>query len=187
LKPAKLFLPSQPAWIQVRDGHLPQIKKAVAEYAKLNPGSNPAPLEVTVYSHADGFFVLTFSGPVPTYPFVNLVGWLDDPPGVRGVSGAKGWYGAPGSQERYALCPDQSNPWKDTLLGYSTAGRKIEVYQPEGWICQSTKPVALLPEPSISPVRLNALARVPCLINHDSSFGNPTFQITHPPDTDWHL
>jgi hypothetical protein len=171
--------------MQIDHGDLAQIRKAVLDYAELSHSQEGASFEMVISNHADGFIVLTFSRPIPPYVFVNLLGWLNAPPEIAGVSGARGWFQAPADNERFALYPDPSNPWGDTLLGYSAAGRKIEVYQPEAAICQTTKQVQFFDEPTIGTDTVKELARFELLFETDPSFGNPTFRITHPTDYKW--
>jgi hypothetical protein len=175
----------QSDWIQIERGDPIQIRKAVSDYSSLFQGREASSFEAVIGSHVDGFFVLSFPRPIPAYNFVNLIGWLNAPPDIAGVSGARGWFRAPGSGERFALYPDVSNPWGDTLLGYGATDRKIEVYQPEAWICETTKQIRRTAEPSLGPDQVKELARFELICDTDPSFGNPTFQITHPVDTDW--
>jgi len=183
--PAGTFVRSQPNWIRVSTGTAASIEKAVVAYSKA--ASRPPARNFTVVLSRDsqGFFVLTFPQPLPAHPFMNLVGWLDAPPSVAGVSGAQGWFTSPRTSVRYALQPDRTNPSGDTLVGFASDGRRVVVYQPEVGLCTVSRQVPATPEP-VLPNGLRELRRFNIAVSLEYLDGyNPGFVNTHPPDHKW--
>lgn len=178
---------SQSDWIRVLRGHPDDIRRAVSGFADLAGPDSPGMIHLELSRHNDGFYVVIFSTPPTPYTFTNLLGWLNAPPDIHGVSSAMGWFTAPASGERFALYPDPSNLWGDTLLGYSSQNRFIEVYQPEAAVCESSKQMRVRKEPVIESSRLSQLATIGLPLQRDSLALNPFFIVTHPKDHRWNV
>ena len=176
---------SAAGWIRVDNGTPELIKRAVVAHAESFRKVKPQRFRVSVAKHPSGFFVVTFPDGVRPYDLVNLIGWLDQPPDITGVSGATGWITSPATGVTYSLRPDAENSWGDTLIGTSSDGKAVQVYQPEVSMCEISRRVIPVPEPDLSQAQTDSLPTFTVTLDVDPSFGNPEFKMTHPKDTNW--
>jgi len=183
---SQAFVLSQEDWIRVQSGLPESVQSAITSYGEVLAGEDSQDFPVVLSRHRDGYLVLTFPEKLPAYPFVNLIGWLGAPPGIEGVSGTTGWFTSPATGIRYVLEPDNSNPLGDTLVGYSSTGESVEVYQPDIGLCLSAPKSRLEPEPRLGQLEEISRTKIRVPLEVRKSFGNPQFVITHPPNTQWH-
>jgi len=169
----------------VREGSPQSLAQAIVAYAELGRATVPQPCTVVIAHSISGFFALRFPEQVPAYSFVNLIGWLNSPPGIAEVSSAMGWYTSPATGIKYALYPDPANGWGDTLIGYNDQGRAVSVYLPDGSLCEISQHVKIYQEPILLPIELEEQGRVTVTFNADPSFGNFNFVVTHSKDHKW--
>lgn len=176
---------SAQGWICVHKGTPELARAAINAYADNFKKVTPREFRVNIVEHQAGFLVVTFPDGISPYDFVNLIGWLNQPPETKGVSGTAGWITSPASGLRYALQPESGNQWSDTLVGTSSDGKAVQVYQPGATMCEISRNVAVLPEPDISSLPAGSGITFSVTLDVDPSFGNPEFKITHPKDTNW--
>lgn len=174
-----------PDWINVRLGSPSEVQRAVESYSELSEHLECREVMAEITKIQDGTVGVTFSEHIPPYAFLNLMGWLNGPPDVEGVTSATGWYSSPSSGIRYAFWPDESNPQGDTLIGVSSEGERVSVYQPDLSFCRRSQPVDQPSEPTLEStkdsIRMKFLVPVEVMEN----FGNPALEFTHVPDTPW--
>ena len=176
---------SAQGWICVHKGTPELAQQAIKAYADNFNKVQPKDFQVNIAEHPAGFLAITFPDGVPPYDLINLIGWLNQPPEIKGVSGAAGWITSPTSGFRYALQPESGNEWGDTLAGTSSDGKSVQVYQPDATMCEISRSVTPLSEPDISAIPAGAGLTFSVTLDVDPSFGNPEFKITHPKDTNW--
>jgi hypothetical protein len=172
-------------WICVHNGTPELLQQAIEDYASNLKKLKPKEFRVRVARHPAGFLAVMFPDGVPPYDLVNLIGWLNQPPGMEAVSGAVGWITSPASSKRYSLQPDSGNEFGDTLIGMASDGETVQVYQPDAAMCEVSRRVILLPEPDTSMLSAGSGITFSVALDADASFGNPDFKTTHPKDTNW--
>ena len=173
------------AWICVHKGTPDLVRQAITAYANNFKKMTPRAFRVSVAEHPSGFLAVTFPDGAPPYDVVNLIGWLNQPPDFKEVSGAVGWITSPASNLRYSLQPESGNQWGDTLIGTSSHGKTVQVYQPDATMCEVSRRVIPLPEPDVSALPAGSGLTFSVTLDIDPSFGNAEFKITHPKDTNW--
>ena len=87
--PAQMTQQTQ-AWIRVHQGSPQLVKQAIEDYADLLGKKHPKEFRVTIAKHPSGYLVVNFPDGIPPYALVNLIGWLNQPPEIKGVTGAAG-------------------------------------------------------------------------------------------------
>jgi hypothetical protein len=179
------IIDNQENWILVRQGSSPTLCRAVEDYGHLVKPRVPQTCTVAISRSASDFFALRFLDRIPTYNFLNLIEWLNQPPDLPAVSGALGWYRSPANGVKYALYPDSTNTWGDTLIGYNQRNQAVSVYLPEASLCEISRHVMIFAEPDLNRSGLEEQARVEVSFDVDSTFGNPDFIVTHAKDHQW--
>jgi hypothetical protein len=175
----------QPAnWILVQRGAPDAVAQAIEAYGKLYPATVPQACTLVISRSAWGGLGIRLPDRVPTYSFVNLIGWLNRPPDMPGVASAIGWYTSPATGIRYALYPDPKNSWGDTLIGYNRQNQAVSVYLPDASLCEITRRVAIYREPA-NQAGLQEQARVTVIFDADPSASNFNFVETHAKDHLW--
>ena len=169
----------------VRQGSPRDVARAVESYGKLYPAPIPQPCTVEINRSPQGFIGLRFLNRIPTYSFLNLIGWLNQPPDITGVFGALGWCTSPATQIKYALYPDPTNDWGDTLIGYNRQNQAVSVYLPEASLCEISSRVTIHQEPVLEQSRFEEKIQVKVVFNADPHSGNFNFVTTHPKDHKW--
>jgi len=165
-------------WILVQDGTAERIKEAIFSHAEICGKESPRTHPVRIIPLAAGGHAVEIDGKPHAYEFANLLGWLDQPPDVEGVSGSTGWYTSRSTETRYVLKPDTGNPAGDTLLGVSQAGQSISVYLPELSVSRTSGGVAYLDEPDRVPREGETAMSFEVVLEADESFGNPDFEVS---------
>ena len=184
--PARLPASESSDWINVRVGGPDRVRAAVESYDQLNRDQVFREFVVVLSTIQDGTVALTFLDKIPPYSFLNLVGWLHAPPDVEGVTQTTGWYSSPSSGIRYSLWPDDSNPHGDTLIGLSSSGDPVSVYQPDISFCSITRPIVNRPEPPLEAMKEVTRIQFAVPLEVLEEFGNPTLEFAHPPDAVWY-
>lgn len=174
----------EPAYgtILIRTGTPKLVRDAILSHASLVGKEFPHQVCIAVTEESCGI-VVRFPNGAPPYEIVNLIGWLNDPPEIDGVSQAKGWITSPATRVRYSLTPELDNPWGDTLVGASSDGKSVRVYLPEATMCEISKAFIADNEPDIKTHGAELTFSVE--MDFITTFGNPDFRITHQKDTDW--
>lgn len=171
--------------IFIRNGSLEEIQNAVEEHANLFPPQKPAMFPVKVSQLSSGSAIIEFPGGVTAYGLVNLIGWLNSPPGKGAVSGAFGWIVSPVTDIRYVLTPESENPAGDTLTGLSSEGKYVRVYQPEARMSEMSS-LAQIPEfPMFEEADVQQSIEFSITLDAVTNFGNPGFVITDSKDKQW--
>ena len=127
--------------IYIEHGSLDEIRSAIVEHSELIGEELPKETSIKVSELASGSFIVEFPNGVVPYDLVNLISWLNMPPGYKSISDATGWIKSPKTGIKYSLIPDSSNSYGDTLLGHDEKGRSVRVYLPENALCEITSPV----------------------------------------------
>ena len=182
--PDQTFRPSA-GWIRVQHGNSDSIILAIKNHSGISKKESPQTIRIRVVESPDGFYAISFPDGIPIYDFINLVGWLNQPPDIDTVSSATGWVTPPFSKTRYYLIPETENDWGDTLIGTSSDGKNVQVYLPEATMCEISRKIRTSPEPDLSALPAESGEITTIEVDVNSSFGNPEFEITHPEDTDW--
>ncbi len=171
--------------ILVQNGTPELLRKAIEAYVGLSGRDVPKEFRVTFATHASGSMVVRFPDGAMPYEFVNLIGWLNDPPEICGVSDARGWITSPSTGIRYSLKPETENRWGDTLVGRSSDGRSVRVYLPEAGLCEISRSIGTDPEPDLENLGDEAQVTFSVVMEVATGFGNYEFKITDPKDTAW--
>jgi hypothetical protein len=166
------FTPTQ-GIILLTQGSVADIRAAIREYDGLFREEVPGSFVVEIHPQPDGTTAIVAPGGLPAYDFANLTVWLDAPPSQPQVGGAVVWVESPGDGESYYLEPEAENPWGDTMIGSSHAGRMIRVAVPETGISLAKNRVVYRKRPPIetspSPVVIVVT------LDTNTAFGNPGF------------
>ncbi|MCB0078496.1 MAG: hypothetical protein KDD73_13865 [Anaerolineales bacterium] len=168
-------------WIRVTEATLTAVQEDIESYAELIPPAKPVQFQVALTAMDDGAVAVTFPDGVTSYLLTSLIMWLDAPPQRQVAGRAMGWLISPRSGLRYAL---QGEPEpSDLLLGQDSQGRSVQLYVPEGTLCELSRTVAAPQEPTPPSNPPDVGHRFQIAVDVDESFGNLSFVTTHPKDT----
>lgn len=163
--------------IFVENGNVDLIKQAILAHAGIVAPVQPRTFTATITRVSPGGFAITFDRKVPPYDFANLVGWLNEPPGIEQVSHCMGWYRSRSTDEKYCLLPDDLNVRGDTLVGVSENGLTISIYLPDLTIKETHHHIKFR---EFLGDRIAEMAvEFEIELDVDESFGNPDFLVAH--------
>lgn len=171
--------------ILVENGSPELVLDTIKTHTELFGKEAPRQFRVTIAKGSNGSIIVQFPDGAPPYDIVNLINWLDAPPDIARVSGAKGWITSPSTGIRYSLKPDVTNEWGDTLIGAASDGTSVRVYLPEASMCELSQAVIAEPEPDSNVESTSSPLTVTVVMDASTDFGNPQFRTTHPKDTSW--
>ncbi len=171
--------------ILVQNGTVELVLKAIESHAGLDAKEVPKQFRITIANESNGGVLVRFPDGAPPYDIVNLISWLNNPPGIQGVSSAKGWITSPSTGLGYSLKPEISNGWGDTLVGASSDGRSVRVYLPEATMCEISQVIIADPAPASGPIGAKPQLTINVVMDVATDFGNHAFEITHQKDTEW--
>ncbi|NIB45120.1 hypothetical protein HBA55_36415 [Pseudomaricurvus alkylphenolicus] len=170
--------------ILVKLGGIEEIKREVIDHSKITRHEKPVTINVHLWDTDDGIYVY-FPDGTTTYSFINLISWLNYPPGKEHIGYSKGWLNVSSERNSYFLVPDVENQRGDTLLGADVESRAIRVYLPEARISPASKKVQYERPPALLKKLDAPDLAFEINIDIDPSFGNPGFFITDPMDSNW--
>ncbi len=183
--PQAYTLPLARGNIFVRNGSLAAVKKAIIEHSALIEEEAKVTVEVGLQKYQSGWVAISLPQGMVVYELINLIGWLNAPPGIDGVSDSIGVISPPNSKICYTLQLDRLNEWGDTLVGFSNSGKSVSVYLPDAGLCETTREPGLILIPNFESDAVVEKCSFTVEVNANSDFGNPEFIITHPTDTNW--
>jgi len=166
--------------ILVRTGDADAIRRRVIDLSGLCTHTRPVERTARITKEAEGLYSLVFSEALAAAQFTNLVGHLLDAPEV---TEATGWItGA--NDVRYELRPDpdrEALQETQVLVGVSHLGSFVELYLPECWMCEVSRPLEVFDEPSFD---IDADPILEWQVTMDGE-RHPLLTTTHPKDYDW--
>jgi len=176
--------PLHTGYIHVKLGSIEEIKKEVIEHSKLTIHEKPMKITVHLWDTGEGVYV-SFPNGTTTYNFINLISWLNYPPGKEHIGYSKGWFQTSTTKNTYFLFPDEENERGDTLIGVNNKSESIRIYLPAARISLASKKIQY----EIPPTVLQELV-IPDLsfevyIDINPDFGNPSFVLTDQMDSNW--
>jgi len=171
-------------YIHVKQGSIEEIKNEIIKHSELTKHELPTKITVHLWNTTEGVYVY-FPNGTTTYNFINLISWLNYPPGKEHIGYSKGWVQVNEKRGTYFLLPDEENERGDTLIGTSNKSETIRIYLPEARISLASKKI-----PYEIPLLVLQESATPDLsfeiyIDINPDFGNPDFIITDKMDSSW--
>ncbi len=179
---ADSFVPAH-GLILVKTGSLADVRAAVIAYDSLAREKQPHTFKVELHPQSDGSIAVVLPDGFPAYDLANMTGWLSAPPDQPLVHDAVLWITSPRDGAEYYLKSEIANLRGDTLVGSSSKGRPIRVYQPEGGVSEISTPVTYIKQPKIevSPDPISFKVT----LDASTAFGNQGFVVNSPVDHRW--
>lgn len=165
--------------IYISEGSKESIQEAIIEHTEIARKEVPREFDVKLSKLKTGGYLLEFPDGIVPYDLVNLIGWLDDPPGYSDISGSIGWLTSPSDGIRYTFETDRSNELRDTLIGVSSNNEFFSVYLPDASLRREPKVMNIKELPEILPEHVESSSSFSATFDVSPSFGNPAFIVTH--------